>query len=67
MVFARDLILFFLRGLGENMSDSKQEIVSIANFKKWPLANDFRVEIEDEKVLSALRKHCSEVEYNDFI
>ena len=34
-------------------------------FKKWPFANDFRIETGDGKVLSALYKYCSKVEYND--
>ena len=35
--------------------------------KQWPFANDFRNETEDGKVLSALCKYCSEVEYKDFM
>ena len=27
----------------------------------------FRIETEDGKILSALGKYCSEVEYNDFM
>ena len=49
----------------ENMSDGKKETVSITTFKKWPFGNDFRIETEHGKVLSALCKYCSEVEYND--
>ena len=49
------------------MSDGKKETVSINTFKKRPFVNDFRIEIEDGKVLSASSKYCSEVEYNDFM
>ena len=49
------------------MSDGKRETLSITTFKKWPFASDFRIETEDGKVLSALCKYCSEVEYNDFM
>ena len=45
-----------------NMSDGKKETVSITTFKKWPFANDFRIETEDGKVLSALCKYRSIVE-----
>ena len=48
------------------MSSGKKETVSITNFKKWPFANDFRIETEDGKVLSVLCKYHSKVEYNDF-
>ena len=48
------------------MSDGKKETISITTFKKWPFANDFRIETEGGKVLSALWKYRSEVEYNDF-
>ena len=48
------------------MSDGKKETISITTFKKWPFANDFRIETEDRKVPSALCKYRSEVEYNDF-
>ena len=48
------------------MSDGKKETASITAFKKWAFANNFRIETEDGKVLSALCKYHSEVEYNDF-
>ena len=38
-----------------------------ALFDKWPFANDFRTETVDEKVLSAVCKYCSKVDYNDFM
>ena len=41
--------------------------VSITTFKKWPFANDFRIETEDVKGLSALCKYCPKVEYDDFM
>ena len=49
------------------MSNGKKETVSITIFKKWPFANEFRIETKDGKVLSALCRYCSEVEYNDCI
>ena len=49
----------------QNISNCKKETVSIITFKKWPSANDFRIETEDRKVLSALCKYCSKVEYNN--
>ena len=48
------------------MSNGNKETVSITTFKKWPFTNDFRIETEDGKVLSALQKYCSKVEYNEF-
>ena len=44
---------FFLWVSEENMSDSKKETISSTTFKKQPLANDFRTETEDGKVLAA--------------
>ena len=40
----------------ENMSNGKKETIFITTFKKWPFVNDFRIETEDGKVLSALWK-----------
>ena len=48
------------------MSSGKKEAVSIMTFITWPFVNDFRNEIEDEKVLFTLCKYCSKVECNDF-
>ena len=48
------------------MSNGKKETVSITTFKKWPFANDFRIETKYGKVLSALCKCCSKVEYINF-
>ena len=50
-----------LRDPKENMSDGEKETVSITTFKKWLFANEFRIEAEDGKVLSALCKYCSDV------
>ena len=36
------------------MSNGQKETVSITIFKKWPFANDFRIETEDGKVILAL-------------
>ena len=36
-------------------------------FKNWPFLDDFRIENKDGKVLSALCKYFSTVEYNDFM
>ena len=36
-----------------NMSDGKKETASITTFKKWSFANDFVIETEDGKLLSA--------------
>ena len=58
---------FFSSVTQENMPDGKKETVSITTFKKWPFANDFGIETEDCKVLPALCKYCSEVEYNDLL
>ena len=44
----------------------KKETISITTFKKWPFSNDFRIETEDGKSLSALRKFCFKVEYTCF-
>ena len=66
IVFVRDLILSFPLGPRRNLSDGKKETISITTFKKWPFANDFRIETKDGKVLSALCKYCSDMEYNDF-
>ena len=35
------------------MFDGKKETVSTTTFKKWTFANDFRIENEGGKVLSA--------------
>ena len=58
-------MFLFLKHPEENMSDGKKETISITTFKKWTLANDFRIKTKDGKVLSALCKYCSKVEYND--
>ena len=47
------LILSFPLGPRRNLSDGKKETISTTTFKKWPFANDFRIETEDGKVLSA--------------
>ena len=47
------------------MSEDKQETVSIATFKNRPFSNDFTILTDDGKVLSALCKCFSEVQYND--
>ena len=57
-VFARDLILFLM---------VKKLYISITTFKKWPCSNDFRIDAEDRKVLSALCKYCSKVKNNNFM
>ena len=50
------------------MSDGKKETATtMTTFEKWLFANDFRIETEDGKVLSALHKYCSKVEHNDFM
>ena len=49
------------------MSNGQKETESITTFKKWPFADDFRIETDDGKVLSALCKYCSKVECNDFM
>ena len=46
------------------MSGGNKETVSITFSKEWQFANDFRMETEDGKLLSALCKYCSEVECN---
>ena len=51
---------FFLWDLEENMTDGN-------TFKNWPFLDDFRIENKDGKVLSALCKYFSTVEYNDFM
>ena len=55
-VFARDLILFLM---------VKKLYISITTFKKWPFADDFRIDAEDRKVMSALCKYCSKVKNNN--
>ena len=35
--------------------------------KKWSFENDFIIETKDGKLLSALCKYYSEVEYNNFM
>ena len=49
------------------MSNGKTEALSITAFKKWPLANNFRIETKDGTVLSSLCRYCFEVKYNDFM
>ena len=60
------IVFFFLGDPEENMFEGKKETVSITTFKKWPFANDFRIETEYGKDLPVLCKYCSKVEYNDF-
>ena len=51
-VLVRVLIFLFLWDLEENMHNGKKETASITTFKKFKFADDFRIEIEDWKVLS---------------
>ena len=45
---------FSSRDPEENVFDGQKETASITTFKKSPFANDFKIESEDEKVLSVL-------------
>ena len=49
------------------MSDGKKETVSITTLRNGFFASDFRIETEEGKVLTALCKYCSEVQYYDFM
>ena len=49
------------------MPDGKKETLSITTFKKWPFANEFRIETKDGRFLSVFCKYCSKVECNDFM
>ena len=58
-------MLLFLRDPEESLSMVK--ILPITIFKKWLFANNFKIETKNGKVLFALCKYCSEVEYSDFM
>ena len=63
----KGLNYFFPSMTLEKIYQMTREKLFIATFKKWPFANDFRIETEDGKVLSALCRYCCKMEYNDFM
>ena len=45
----------------------KQETIPVSTFKKRSFANDFTIESETEKVISALCKYCFSINYNNLM
>ena len=63
----RTSYFLFVRDPEQNMSGDKKETITVTTFKKLPFMNDFRIETEDGKLLSALCKYCFKLEYNDYM